>query len=152
MATMTIPEAEKILDIVSAALQDIQHRHHPISALKGYDISQICIALKLQIANEFLYLADRDDFDSQFAEGLKLYGGIPWQIIRFVPDNQVENIITTPVFTLDDLSPLETPESFGDYCKHIGANDPIYWQKIYTRLGLEYTSASPRGNAVANSR
>jgi hypothetical protein len=60
--------------------------------------------------------------------------------------------IIPPVFTLEDLSPLETPESFGNYCKHIGVNDPIYWQKIYTRLDLEYTSTSPRGNAVANSK
>jgi hypothetical protein len=143
---MTIPDAEKILDIVSAALQDIRHRHHPISSLKGYNILQICTALNLRIANEFLCLADRDDSESQFAEGLRLYGGIPGHIIRFAPDNQVEDIITTPVFTLDDLSPLETPESFGNYCKHIGANDPIYWQKVYTRIGLEYSSSSPRGN------
>jgi hypothetical protein len=25
-------------------------------------------------------------------------------------------------------------------------NDHIYWQKIYTRLSLEYTSSAPKGN------
>ena len=36
--------------------------------------------------------------------------------------------------------------SLADYCESLGANDPLYWQKVYTRLGLEYTSTSPRGN------
>jgi len=160
METMTIEEAEKILDIVSTALEEKRiHRHPPISALKGYDIYQILTALKLLIANEFLHLAHRDDFDVQFAEGLRLYGVILIQLWRFVPDDQVDNIRAVGVFNPIDPSNLstmtfkderwsseETVASFGDYCKSVGTEDPIYWQKIYTRLGLGYTSKSPKGN------
>ena len=56
MATMTVSEAYYIFQIVCAELQNESHRHHPVSALKGYDILQICTALKLIIANEALVL------------------------------------------------------------------------------------------------
>lgn len=156
MATMTLSEAEKILDIVSAALQDTSHRHHPVSALKGYDIYQICTAIKLRIANEFLLLANRADFDGRFTEGLNLYDSIPYHVMRFVPDNQVNNIDAEMVFNPIDpltmnykderLAAEETVSSFGEYCKSVGSKDLIYWQKIYTRLGLQYTSESPKEN------
>jgi len=157
MATMTISEAEKIIDTVSVALEDTSHLHHPVSALKGYDIYQICIALKLRIANEFLSLVGRGDFEERFADGLKLYDSIPWQIMmHFVPDDQVDSMRAEGVFNPIDRSTMtfkdkrlasdETGSSFGDYCKSIGSKDPIYWQKIYARIGLEYTSKSPKGN------
>lgn len=125
--------------------------------LRGYDIYQIITALKLRIANEFLLLSHRTDFDDQFAEGLKLYGSVPWQIMRsFVPDDQVDSIGANPVFNPIDRSTMqwkdqrlasdETAPSFGDYCRSVGPEDPAYWQKIYARLGLEYTTTSPRGN------
>lgn len=162
MATMTIAEAEKILDIVYSALQDTSHRHHPVSALKGNDIYQICAALKLQIANEFLLLAHRDDFDQQFAEGLRLYDGIPWIIVTtFVADDLVDERFAEGVFNLIEPSTMdfkderfaseETGTSFGDYCKNIGPNDPNYWRKIYARVGLEYTAGSPKANDPVRS-
>ena len=157
MTTMTISEAERIIDIVSTALHETNGPHYPVSALKGYDVYQICTALKLRVANEFLLLTGREDFEEQFAEGLRLYDGIPWTIMRsFVPDNQVESLLAKPVFNPIDgsnmtfkdqrLASEETPSSFGDYCKYVGSEDPTYWKKIYTRLGLEYTPRSPRGN------
>lgn len=155
--TMTVSEAEKIIDIVSEALALTGHRHRPVSALKGYDIYQICKALQLRIANEYLLLANRDDFEGQFAIGVNLYGGIPWQIIRqFVPDEQVDSIGAKMVFNPIDpvtmrfvdqrLSKEETMSSFADFCKSVGSGEPDYWKQIYARLGLEYTSDSPRGN------
>ena len=42
---------------------------------------------------------------------------------------------------------LETAESFAEYCKAVGVKDPLYWQKIYMRIGLDYTPESPQGNA-----
>lgn len=157
MATMNISEAESILDIVSDALQDTRHRHHPVSALKGYDIYQIGTAFKLRIANEFLILADSDDFNERFTEGLKLYDSIRWTIMgTFVSDDQVDELFAEGVFNPIDSATLtfkderlaadETGSSFGDYCKSLGSKDPLYWQKIYTRADLEYTSASPRAN------
>jgi hypothetical protein len=157
MATMTMAEAESIINILYAELQDTSHPHHPVSALKGYDIYQICTAFKLRIANEFLLLVGRDDFEKQFADGLKHYDAGPGIVIlSFVPDHQVDSPFADLVFNPIDPSTMkfkdkrlaseETGSSFGEYCKSVGPKDPIYWQKIYTRLGLEYTSRSPKGN------
>jgi len=168
---MTISEAEHILDIVSMALQsDCRPYYHPISSLQGYGVFQIDLALKLRIANEFLILSQKDDFEKQFAGSLRAYDGIPLDIIMlFVPDEENEKLkraeinseefwnikmaimpqpldSETQTFKDRRFALLETPSSFGDYCKSLGANDPIYWQKIYTRLDLDYTSASPKGN------
>jgi len=169
---MTILEAEQILDIVSAAFQEETEpsRLYPISVLKGYDVFQIDIALKLRIARVFLVLAKKSNFDEKFSEVINTCGSIPLNIVQlFVPDGELEKLsklplgspefrkqrmeITPEVFdvqtkTFKDkhLASMETASSFGDYCKYIGSEDPLYWQKIYTRIGLKHTSTSPRGN------
>ena len=156
MATMTILEAEEIIEIVTAALLgEGGRRGRPVSALKGNDICEICTALKLRVANEFLQLAERSNFEEQFEAGLKLYDGVPWSIIlSFVPDDQVDNILARGVFDPIDSSTMafkdrrlaseETISSFGEFCKSVGCNDPNYWMKIFARIGLEYTASSPR--------
>lgn len=157
MPTMTLREAEKIFDIVTDVLQDDTHPHIPLSALKGYDIYQVSTALKLRIANEFLLLASRDDFEKKFEDGLKLYESGPLLVaMRVVPDDQVDDIWAQGAFDLIDpdtmtfadkrLADEETASSFGQYCKSVGETDPLYWQKIYTRLNLDYTSTSPLKN------
>lgn len=151
MATMTIVEAEHIFYILCIALQDTSHRHHPVSALEGYDIYQICTALKLKIANEFLLLTGRGDFDEKFSEAVEYYEAGPGYVISlFVPDDQVDvdAITAKPAFDFQDPRYLsqETMSSFARYCRSVGVESPIYWQMIYTRLGLEYTSSSPKRN------
>jgi hypothetical protein len=160
---MTILEAERILDAVSEALQDDSHPHghHPISALKGYGMFDILIALKLRIANEFLQLAHRVDFERQFAEGLTLYDKIPWQIMgSFVADDQVGQVGARFVLSAIDpatmkpdarFAAVETGSSFGEYCRSVGTEDPNYWKLIYSRIGVDYTSESPRGNSPATN-
>jgi hypothetical protein len=162
---MTISEAEKILSIVQDALMDRTHLHHPISSLKGYDIYQIFTAVRLRIANEFLYLANRSDFEERFAEGLIHYEGLAFPLTStFVPDDQVDDLHAKQVFdpidpfTMRFLDPMtlqptderpaadETATSFGNYCKSVGARDPVYWLKIYRRLNLLHTFGCPRGN------
>jgi hypothetical protein len=156
---MTMAEAHHIMKIAYDALDarmNISHRHPPVSALKGYDIYQFITASKLLVANEFLLLTGRNDFEKLFEEGLKHYDATPWMIMRFVPDDQVDNMWAVGVFDPFDRPTMtckdkrfeaeETASSFGNYCRSLGTNDPIYWQKVYTRLGLEYTSISPKGN------
>ncbi len=154
---MTMAEAYSILDVVAVALRDISHRHHPVSALKGHDIYQICTAIKLRIVNEVLLFAGRNDFQKLFEDWLKLDDSVFWTIVRsFVPDDQVDSITAVGVFNPIDPSTMtfkdqrwgdeELASSFCHYCRGLGTNDPIYWQKVYTRLGLEYTSTSPKGN------
>ncbi len=169
---MTISEAEHILEIVSLALQERSYpRFHPTSALQGHDVFQIDTALKLRIANEFLILSGRQDFDQEFEKSLRSYGNIPLMILSsFVDDEKMARlkdlepgtlqfqqviieIMPTPIdsremrFKDDRFNELETIESFGNYCRGIGSNDPLFWQKIYTYLGLAYTTASPEGNS-----
>ncbi|MCX5717391.1 MAG: hypothetical protein NTW44_03600 [Nitrospirae bacterium] len=194
MATMTIEEAEHIIGIVATALigdgtssngeKKRGHfcRHYePISILQGYDIFQIDIALKLRLANWFLFHADRSDFEEQFAEDMMCcrlpFGSlsyfIPYDLIAKLEQLDVlsktlsrdsleflkrEQTVNREVSAYDrwileneKFLSLETTQSFGDFCKSIGATDPIYWQKIYTRLGLEYTSSAPKGNAPVYS-
>lgn len=157
--TMTVDEAERILDIVSAALQDQSDPagQHPVSALQGYDLFDIMTALKLRIANELLLLSRRPDFDTQFAQGLRLYDGIPWQIMStFVADEQlgqrgaklVMSAIDPATMQLDQrFAGVETCSSFGDFCRALGAAQSNYWRLVYERIDIDYTPNSPRDNA-----
>src|SRR5882757_5337231 len=110
--TTTIQEAERILDIVSAALQEASHPH-PVSALQGYDIFDICIALKLRIANEFLLLSRRPDFDARFSEGLRLYQSLPWQVMSsFVADDQLGQSGAKLVISAVDQATMQLDKDF----------------------------------------
>jgi len=189
MATMTIIEAEHVIELVAAALDRRNDKtdkwwdtYKSRSAFQGYDFYQIDIALKLRIANAFLFFSRHPNFEEQFAKEVQ-FCTIPMLPLSFFVNEEVMTKISNWVKDSETLSKesieylkrehelrselfayerwyledkkflaTETSESFADYCRHIGTNDPIYWQKIYTRLGLEYTSTSPRGSAVSNSR
>ena len=191
MATMTISEAEHIINITVAALLEEQtssngedqknhfleyYCHKPISTLQGYDVFQIDIALKLRLANMFLFLAEKNGFKERFAEEIRICTLPILPLRMFIPDDLMAKLeqLTKLSKTLPQDSPefmkrklpvirelaafkewplkdkkflsLETSASFGEYCRCVGANDPIYWQKVYTRIGIEYTSTSPKGN------
>ena len=183
MATMTIPEAEYVIDIVVDALDrhndKIDHwwqAYQSVSVLQGYDIFQIDNALKLRIANMYLIFSRSDNFEEKFSKEIA-WSQLPFFLLNvFMPEYVIAKIkkwdkdskalprdsfeylerssalmAETSAFEkryIEDekyLS-LDTSESFGDYCKSLGTNDPLYWQKIYTHLGLEYSSSSPSGN------
>jgi len=148
--TMTFSQAQHVYDIVAESLLNARARGRiPVSALQGYDIFEICTAHKLQVANEFLLLAGRDDFEQRFTEGVELYDRIPLHLTMVVvPDNELDATVPRHVFDFQDPRFLseETPSSFAAFCRTLGAQNPIYWQQVYTRLNLEYSSTSPRGN------
>ena len=155
LTTMTLQEAEHIIfEVVLVAMEDKRHRYRPISALKGYDMHQICVAYKLVIANQFLGLAHRKDSLKEFENQTQGAGALLLAIqTTFVPDDHVDDAVATGVF--DSLDPqflsVETPDSFGRFCVSVGADHPLFWQKIYTRLGLEYNEKSPKGNNPVQS-
>jgi len=187
MATMTISEAEHVIDIVVAVLlqepttskgEDKRscywHNYTRLSILQGYDVFQIDTALKLRLANMFLFLAKENDFEEKFTKEIRICTLPAPALSLFIPDDlmakyeQLDKLSKT--LSRDSLEfleretsineefvafrngwrkkllPLETASSFGKYCRCVGANDPIYWQKVYTRIGIEYTSTSPKGN------
>ena len=155
---MTIKEAEHILTTLYDALDDTRYQFNiPISSLKGHGITEVTTATKLRFANEFLHLSFRvADPEKRIADAIDYYHETRLLLVfsRFVPDDQVNTkCATSPYFPYDQsdvvdayLNSTETISSFCQYCLSVGAEDPIYWQKIYTRMGLEYTSASPRSN------
>ena len=52
-------------------------------------------------------MAGLGDFDERFADGLKLYDSIPWQIMmHFVPDDQVYSMRAEGVFNPIDRSTM----------------------------------------------
>jgi hypothetical protein len=172
MSTMTLEQSFKIVGIVADALtaKEPNDLHfHPMRRLQGYDIIHIDSALKLRLANDYLIYSKRLDFESKFAESIKMYGEIPWGIIGiFADDDKFDHLISltgTPEYRryLIELMPdnfdletnkfkderinrLETMDSFSIFCKAIGFEKPDFWEQVYGRLGLEYTSESPQGN------
>jgi len=167
-ATLTPSTAEPILDIVADALQqDDGLPFHPLSCLKGYDVFQIDIALKLRIANDLLLLTLMGR-EAELEGRVKEWASIPQFIVTlFVPDAERNKLRALskgspeytklwlkmmPSYILPDFSidpkfgRLELLSSFADYCRKIGATDPLYWQKIYTRLELPYGHDCPSGN------
>ena len=129
---MTISEAEHILEILWSALES-----NDCGRLKAYDLLQIDTALKLRIAKEYLFLRRKDEFEEQFESGLKLYGGMPFKLgLQFSEFNPIDS--STMKFRDERVAALETASSFGGYCKSIRPEDPDYWRKIYTRIGLDY--------------
>jgi len=100
------------------------------------------------------------DVEAKFEETLNLYQSFAASLLStFVPDEEVDAIDQLPPKSPERIilraklmkrgitgsSPeseqwlhLETPDSFADYCKHVGADHPLYWEKIYTRIGQQY--------------
>lgn len=150
VATMTVREAEHLVfDIVMVALEDKSHRYAPVSSLRGFDLHQICVAQKLVIANQYLGLAHRDEFQEEFEDYTAAASAWLMSIqMHFVPDDQVDIVGAARAFDFDAPQFLseETPNSFGKFCIEVGADDPLFWQKIHTRLGLEYNEKSPKRN------
>jgi len=165
--SMTLAEAEHILDVVSVALQDAESPYSRISLLQGYDVFQVDTALKLRIANDFLILAATGS-ELELEARAKQWESIPLHVTtQFVPDAELDKfkrlppnsreyhaariaMMPSPVdekgFTDPHMASLELLSSFATFCEHVGAADPIYWQKIYTRIGLPYDGGCPRGN------
>lgn len=194
LSTMTIEEAENILEVVGDALQkERQFLVLPMSLLQGFDLIQLDRALKLRIAGTFLLFSDSEMGDEEFIEQVEKWASLPLHVATsFVPDQEIqehdierEHILTEleklraergadsrdyilkelelralelelrPARSLFDpatgeldapLGELETATSFAEYCRSLGTENPLYWEMIYSRIGLEYTSSSPRGN------
>jgi hypothetical protein len=160
---MLTPEtAEPILDIVSVALQRDELPFIPRSALRGHDVYEIDTALKLRIANEFLWLAHKGR-EAEIEARAEQWGAIPYHVAmqvvddeKLIPFRRLEKdsreylqllVEVSPVTTADErINSLEMLSSFAKFCRHVGALDPLYWQRIYTRLDLPYGKGCPSGN------
>ncbi len=163
--TLTPETAETILDIMGEALQqDDGLPYHPRSSLKGYDVFQVDTALKLRTANDLLLLTTMGR-EAELDDRVKQVESVALHVYTlFVDDAERNKLLTVPRGSREytslnmkmspapsaikdpKLGKLELLSSFAKYCRHVGAKDPLYWQKIYTRLDLPYSKACPRGN------
>lgn len=148
MATMTILQAERLLDRVSHVLTSQQplSERDLFTALDGHTILDVTNALKLRVATERLNLASRQDFEQQFAEGLRLYDGIPLSLIHILIRGGAPPIDPKTYMLADSrLASAETASNFGEFCRQLGATNPAYWKRVYERLGLDHAPACPSG-------
>src|SRR5205823_4308545 len=103
------------------------------------------------IANEFLHLFHRPDFEQIFAAGLELYDGLPWILMSsVVADHELGTVMAEKVCSainpttmqLDErFATIETGKSFGGFCKALGVDEPQYWLAVYERVGLDTKDA-----------
>lgn len=135
--SMTIYEAERIVEIFSMALEHPvkDSFNQPISLLRGFNHFQITTALNLRIANEFLLPKEQGGSEEEMDCAVEQYCSAQ---IRLVSFNENERTIGC------EKSEQIALRSFYSYCKDVGSNDPMFWQKIYTKLGLRYTRLSPQ--------
>ena len=135
--SMTIYEAERIINIFSMALEHPAKDsfNQPISLLRGFNHFQITTALNLRIANEFLLLKEQGGSEEEMDCAVEQYCSAQIRLVSFKESERI----------LDCKKPEQIDlRSFYNYCEDIGSNDPIFWQKIYTKLGLRYTRLSPQ--------
>jgi len=167
-STLTPETAEPILDIVSEALQQDAYYgtpYHPLSSLNGHDVFQVDTALKLRTANDLLLLASQGR-EAELDDRAKQVETIPQHVAtQFVEDSELNKLCSVPrkspeymrlqmeimpdalCGAMDSkLGQLELLSSFATYCQYVSAKDPLYWQKVYSRLDIPYCKACPRGN------
>jgi len=165
---MNLDKAEEIVKVFSIALQG-KKTTLPVrrkSDLKGFTLSEIDTACKLIIARNYLEFNGTPEGDDLFKKVVGNFGFSIYGIFTlFVDDeefNELEKMDRSSTDYKKKLSTLvskganennpeyqkflqlETMESFGNFCRHVGKDDPLYWQKIYTHLGLRYDPDSPK--------
>lgn len=138
---MTINEAEKIINVVSVVLQNKSYSGlKPRTLLKGYSNGQIVAALKLVTAKQFLQFCESNRMDI-FQSAVDCYSSIPMYIAVLFEKQEYE-----PISIID-----ESITAFAAFCQSLGSDDKLYWQNVYTRIGLDYDGDSPKGGVVMQS-
>lgn len=158
---MTLDKAEVIAKILTDVLSvKSPIIHYRMSVLKGFSFNEITTALKLRLAREF-WLCKNDSLSlMEFQRRVDSYS----EVALFMPSHFVSDSTIDAFYKLcndsndfnsamdwlhdewlkeknqayKDLDDKEDIASFANYCKSVGAKNPLYWQKIYTRLSLEY--------------
>ena len=121
----------------------------------SWDLLHIDAAFKLRIAWEYLKLAGRPDFEAIWKDGLTHYGSGLWHVASFfVRDFQAGDLGADSAFDILDeetlalkepMASMETAASFGAFCESLTPEEPRYWERVYERIGLDYTLDSPSG-------
>jgi hypothetical protein len=163
LAKMSYNTANKIFDLYCDKLVNLDklggYEKYGYSDLNGYDLIDISNAMKLLTAVRVFntYTPDENKrcelkkYASQDGAGLAAF------FFHFFPDdvanklkridpNDKKGIIEYAHLTANAMesewyqlfNKEETPESFLNYCIHIGRSDPNYWGKVYERIGISW--------------
>ena len=158
---MSYKTANKIFDLYCDRLINLdklgRYKKYGYSDLNGYDVIDISNAMKLLAANRVFNTYTLDDtkktelkkYASEDGSGLTAFffhffpDDIASKLQRIDPDDE-NGIIEYSHLTSDTmnsemyqlLNKEETPESFLNYCIHIGRTDTNYWGKVYDRIGI----------------
>ena len=165
---MTLNEADQISDfVINLVASKPRKGFCRTSQLRGRSMCEISNAFALATAKR----RQISSYDPALREKCKEFADKAGALVAslkmvFIPDTDAEKLNQLPhdsteykkVFSqlmirqLDDSDPesqqflkLETLDSFNNYCWTLDASDPLYWQKIYTHLGLPYDETCPSG-------
>lgn len=164
---MTLEKAQQIVEKVVAAVSlpsaPLVRR---MSELGGYSFDQIEIAIKLSVAHDYCECSAAPSASVAFRKKVAAYDAVFVSLPgSFVPDIKIDEIAHLKPDSMeyrramlrlatewkDETNPdyqrwlrSETITSFGNFCLHIGTRDSLYWQKVFTYLGLAYGPTTTR--------
>jgi len=173
---MNLQQSEAVLkDAIELAATAPQGPFHPASALKGRTFVQIKTAACLQVAKIRQLGSFSDEFKKSGDEFVQRLGVmIPFGLCsKVVPTAEAERLSrisrSSPDFPLavsaairarteneafkadwDACLKVESIAPFYAFCWSLQADDPLYWQKVYTKLGLAYDDTCPKGMLEPN--
>jgi hypothetical protein len=165
---MTLAKAHRIVEIsVDAFASKPTTNFCPRSALRGHSFAEISKAFSLVIAARRQIAEEDADLRKSCDEFAKLAAGhVAWLDQMVVSDASFDRLSRIPIDSperkralvdahiasraenqkqSDELGQAETQESFHRFCCSLDHRDPLFWQKVYTRLGLPYDESSPIG-------
>ena len=161
---MTLDKSEELVNMYSRLLgREPMPMAYRMSELGGYTVTEMGIAIQLQAAFEYQAYGHKPSSSTKFEERLHTYRSGARLLMKFLPNSEFDKLAHLSNQDRDDALCMLTSDlmfgeaeplgefkgididSFLDYCRQIGANDSLYWQKIYTHLGLPYEPNSPCG-------
>jgi hypothetical protein len=164
---MTLKEAKKISGLVTDIFaQKPKNGYLRESQLCGYSLFDIHHAYALVIALRRQLAAYEPNMKSEAYKYADLVAGLVVSVPAMVlPDQEVDRLTQIPNDTNEykrikmgiiveqinrwNSNPVwgkqEAIDSFNKFCWLLDPKDTLYWQKVYTHLGLPYDSDSPKG-------
>lgn len=164
---MTLKQAEYITDHVAKVFAVKGTNFFPRSQLQGYSFTEISQAFALMIAKNRQIAW----YSAEMKVGCDKYADIVGALIAsfqttIAPDADVEKIakyqpdsaerkelarqiflrqLETRTPEREKLLKEETSISFNAFCWTLVSEDPLYWQKVYSHIGLPYDENCPIG-------
>ena len=164
---MTLEEAKKISDnVINTFAQKPRNEVLCESQLHGRSFFEIHSAFALVIALSRQLGAYDPNLNDKAHKQADLIAGLVTSFPMSVIPDEVANRLSVFPKDSDDYKKafvkamianadkwhsnpawgkLETLNSFNQFCWTLDPKDSLYWQKIYTHLGLPYDSESPKG-------